>query len=79
MKRKDIQILSEAYNKILFESINTKKPDAPKSANKTDKNEFWRKKKKIAQGHMKRADATGNGGWKKMLQKRISKYESKVN
>jgi len=27
---------------------------------------------------MKRAKATGNGGWVKMLQKRISKYSSKI-
>lgn len=59
--------------------MNTDRSTAPKSASKTDKNQFWRKKKKIAQGHMKTAKATGNGGWVKMLKKRINKYESKIS
>lgn len=30
----------------------------------------------IARKHMKRAKATGNGGWQKMLKKRIAKYQA---
>lgn len=59
--------------------MNTKRSTAKKSDSKTEKNAFWRKKSAIARTHMKRAKATGNGGWVKMLKKRISKYQSHIS
>jgi len=59
--------------------MNTKRSDAPKSASKSEKNAFWHKKSAIAKKHMKRAKATGNGGWVKMLKKRINKYQSHIS
>lgn len=59
--------------------MNTKRSTAKKTDNKSEKNAFWRKKSAIARKHMKRAKATGNGGWVKMLKKRISKYQSHIS
>lgn len=58
--------------------MNTKRSTTKKTDSKSEKNAFWRKKSAIAKKHMKRAKATGNGGWVKMLKKRISKYKSKI-
>jgi hypothetical protein len=55
--------------------INTHRSTTLKTATKTDKKQFWRAKKKIAYKNLKTAKNTGNGGWIKMLHKRIAKYD----
>ena len=60
-------------------SINTHRSTTPKTATKTDKKQFWRAKKKIAYKNLKTAKNTGNGGWVKMLHKRIAKYDKHIN
>lgn len=61
-----------------YMSINTHRSTAPKTATKTDKKQFWRAKKKIAYKNLKTAKNTGNGGWVKMLHKRIAKYDKHI-
>jgi hypothetical protein len=57
----------------------TDKSSPPKTLSKTDKKNFWRAKKKIAYKNLKTAKKTGNGGWVKMLNKRITKYNRYIN
>lgn len=51
---------------------NEPKKDWPESK----KRKFYNDKIAAAKKHMKRAKETGNGGWQKMLKKRMEKYEA---
>ena len=51
---------------------------AKKFETKAEELKFWREKKKTAYKHLERAKATNNGGWIKMLEKRIEKYKKKI-
>lgn len=60
----------------MSESLHKSNPS--KKDSKSEEVAFWRAKKKIAYKHKKEAENTGNGGWVKMLQKRISGYDKKI-
>ena len=51
---------------------------AKKFETKSEELKYWREKKKTAYKHLERAKATNNGGWIKMLEKRIEKYKKKI-
>lgn len=54
----------------------SKKAKPGKKESKTKKKQFWSHKAKEAHKDMKEAKRTGNGGWQKMLKKRLAKYHS---
>jgi len=59
------------------EPIKSPKPP-PADATKAEQKEFWRKKIEVAKQHKEVAIESGNGGWAKMLDKRIDSYREKI-
>jgi len=68
----------KAYASQLYKVADGLAKLAKKFETMTEELKYWREKKKTAYKHMERAKATNNGGWVKMLEKRISKYKKKI-
>ena len=67
------------YLDLLKESALGKRDEPPKDWSTVQKRSFYKKKIAAAKSHMKRAKETGNGGWQKMLQKRMATYNAALS
>lgn len=65
------------FNKATKKPMKSPKP-LPADATKEEQREFWNKKIDVAKQHKEVAEETGNGGWSKMLDKRIEKYRKEI-